>query len=142
MEPAYDIAARNIGKNHIGVLAGTSHYAQVLVQLGRYEEAEALFAEHMDKEKYRDITEEDGEHPDRCVALWYLIGCLEKQGRFEEALETCEILVNALRNIGGRGLGMQHKMATMVQDEIAMLKRKIEGNAQAGEMDLQRFTSY
>jgi hypothetical protein len=71
-------------------LAGKTHYAQVLVHLKRFKEAEEILHAVADKPQYRKATDQDGEHPDRIIALWYLIGCLERQGKFAEALETCE----------------------------------------------------
>jgi hypothetical protein len=65
-----------------------------------------------------------------------LIGCLEKQGKFQRALEICEALIPSLQEIGGNGLGPKHKFATMLRDEIAKLKEKIQGNTQAAEADL------
>lgn len=136
MREAISIAERNLGEDHSGVLAGKVHYAQVLVHQGRCDEAEKIFHTVVGKAQYRKASSEDGEHPDRMIALWYLIGCLEKQGKFQRALEICEALVSSLQEIGGRGLGPKHKFATMLRDEIAKLKEKIQGNTQAAEADL------
>jgi len=81
-------------------------------------------------------TDEDGEHPDRIIALWYLTGCLEKQGKFQEALEICECLVVSLQEIGGQGLGTKHKFATILQEEMDKLKGKIQDNTQTADANL------
>jgi hypothetical protein len=81
MREAIVVAERNLPKDHSGVLAGKMHFAQVLVHQGRYEEAEKMFYTVGEKPQYRKTSGEDGEHPDRIVTLWYLIGCLEKQGK-------------------------------------------------------------
>jgi len=135
MREAISIAERNLGEDHSGVLAGKVHYAQILVNQGQYEKAEYIFHTVVEKPQYRKTSSEDGEHPDRIVALWYLIGCLEKQGKFQRALEICEALVSSLQEIGGHGLGPKHKFATMLRDEIAKLKQKMEDNIQAAEAD-------
>jgi tetratricopeptide (TPR) repeat protein len=129
MKEAIPIAERNLGVEHFGVLSGKMHYAQVLVHLGRFTEAEVMFTRIVDKGHYRKSTDEDGEHPDRLIALWYLIGCLQKQNKFQKALETCEELKVSLREIGGQGKGTQHPFASMLQEQISILKGKLKKTA-------------
>lgn len=137
MKQAVDIAERNLGENHYGVLAGKTHYAQVLVNLGHYEEAEEIFYTITGKPQYRQFTDDEGgEHPDRLIALWYLTGCLEKQSKFQKALETCRGLEQSLKDIGGRGLGTKHKFATMVQEEISKIQELIQDKEKASGRDL------
>lgn len=137
MKPAVDTAERNLGENHFGVLAGKIHYAQVLVNQGRYEEAEEMFHMITAKPQYRQFTDDEGgEHPDRLVALWYLTGCLEKQGKFRKALEICQGLEQSLKDIGGRGLGVRHKFAAMVQEEITKIRELMQDRKKASEPDL------
>lgn len=137
MREALTIAERNLGKDHFGVLAGKTHYAQVLVQLGRYEEAEEMFHAVERKPQYRNATDEDGEHPDRIIALWYLTGCLEKQGKFQEALQVCEGLMKSLQEIGGGGRGTRHKFAAILREEIDKLKGNIVESKQITDADLE-----
>ncbi|KAI2630921.1 hypothetical protein GGR54DRAFT_176744 [Hypoxylon sp. NC1633] len=137
MKEAVEIAERNLGENHFGVLAGKTHYAQVLANQRRYKEAEEIFRTVEGKPQYEQSTEDEGgEHPDRLIALWYLTGCLEKQGRFQEALENCQGVIEALRKIGGRGLGTKHKFATMVQEEITRIKDLMQDEKAASNPDL------
>ncbi|KAI1777835.1 hypothetical protein F4818DRAFT_326973 [Hypoxylon cercidicola] len=137
MKRAVDIAERNLGENHYGVLAGKTHYAQVLVNQGRYEEAEEMFYAITGKPQYRQSTDDEGgEHPDRLIALWYLTGCLEKQGKFQKALEICQGIGQSLREIGGQGKGVKHKFATMVQEEITKIQELIRDKKKASEPDL------
>ncbi|KAI1393504.1 TPR-like protein [Hypoxylon trugodes] len=83
MKKAVIVAERNLGENHFGVLAGKTHYAQVLVHLKCYKEAEEIFYTITRKPQYQKSTDDEGgEHLDRLIALWYLTGCLEKQGKF------------------------------------------------------------
>ncbi|KAI1768962.1 TPR-like protein [Hypoxylon sp. FL1150] len=137
MEQAVDIAERNLGENHYGVLAGKPHYAQVLVKLNQFEEAEEIFYTITGKPQYQQFTDDEGgEHRDRLIALWYLAGCLEKQGKFQKALETCQGLEQSLRDIGGKGLGTKHKFAAMVQEEIAKIQGLIKDKEEVSESDL------
>ncbi|KAJ8122696.1 hypothetical protein ONZ43_g1168 [Nemania bipapillata] len=133
MKDAVEIADRNLGEDHFGVLAGKTHYAQVLVNQGRLTEAEEIFHTVINKPQYKQSTDEDGEHPDRLIALWYLTGCLEKQGKFREALDICHSLMKSLADIGGEGLGVKHKFATMVQDEITKVEELIQDAKKASE---------
>ncbi|KAI0399143.1 hypothetical protein F4802DRAFT_603270 [Xylaria palmicola] len=136
MKDAVVIADRNLGEDHFGVLAGKTHYAQVLVNQGRLAEAEEMFRTVVNKPQYRRSTDEDGEHPDRLIALWYLTGCLEKQGKFREALDVCRGLMRSLAEIGGEGLGVKHKFATMVQDEITKVEELMNDANKASEPSL------
>ncbi|KAF4628455.1 hypothetical protein G7Y89_g9692 [Cudoniella acicularis] len=135
MKDAIEVAKRNLGDDHFGVLAGNTHYAQVLVHLGRCEEAEEIFRKVVAKPQYKKASEEDGEHPDRMIALWYLTGCLEKQGKFQEALEICEGLVVSLQEIGGKGRGTKHKFAALVQEEVSKLEEKMQNSVQSADAD-------
>ncbi|KAF2799625.1 hypothetical protein K505DRAFT_265415 [Melanomma pulvis-pyrius CBS 109.77] len=140
MKEAVAIAERNLGESHFGVLAGKTHYAQVLVNLGQHEDAERIFKVVINKPQYRKSTDEDGEHPDRVVAMWYLIGCLGKQGKSEQALRVCDKMVVSLGNIGGQGRGKTHKLASMLEQEIAILRAKIRTGASVEDEDHQWVT--
>ena len=137
MREALSTAERNFGEDHFGVLSGKTHYAQVLVQLGRYEEAEGMFNVVKQKSLYAKATDEDGEHPDRIIALWYLTGCLEKQGKYREALLVCEELWRSLQEIGGEGRGKRHKFATMLREETDKLKGKIVDSKEVADGELE-----
>jgi tetratricopeptide (TPR) repeat protein len=136
MRKAILIAERNLGKVHFGVLAGKTHYAQVLVHQKRYKEAEEILYAVSEKSQYPKVADKDGEHPDPIVALWYLTGCLEREGKFQEVLEICEVSLGALQEIGGQRRGTKHKFATMLQDEKTKLEGLIQGNMQTAHADL------
>jgi tetratricopeptide (TPR) repeat protein len=133
MEEALPIAERNLGVEHFGVLLGRMQYAQVLMHLGHTDKAEALFTGVVDKGQYRKYTDEDGDHPDRIIALWYLVGCLQKQKKFQMALDTCEELKVSLKEIGGQGKGTQHPFMLMLQDQISTLEAMLEGSTDETE---------
>jgi tetratricopeptide (TPR) repeat protein len=128
MRGAVATAERNLGENHYGVLAGKTHYARALAGCaGGVEEAEHILRAVVDKPQYRRSSGEDGEHPDRIIALWYLVDCLERQCKWREALDICESLVVALQEIGGQGLGPKHKFAGMLREEMDKLRAKMDG---------------
>lgn len=137
MKDAVVIAERNLGENHFGVLSGKTHYAQVLVNQQRYEEAEAIFNTIIDKPQYKKSTDDiGGEHPDRLITLWYLTGCLERQGKLQRALEICQGMMASLKEIGGQGLGTKHKFAVMVEKEIVKIKEMMQDENRASDPDL------
>jgi tetratricopeptide (TPR) repeat protein len=116
------IAERNIPKEHIALLMAKTMYAQVLSRLKKYAEAESIFYSLTDKAKYRQLADEDGDHPDRLSTLWLLEQCLEDQGKLEEALHVCEEFQAGLAAIGGQGAGMKHKIRLKVQEKIPQLQ--------------------
>ncbi|KAI0383034.1 hypothetical protein F5Y04DRAFT_287602 [Hypomontagnella monticulosa] len=137
MEEAVVIAERNLGENHFGVLSGKTHYAQVLVNQKRYEEAEEIFKTIINKPQYEKSTDDiGGEHPDRLIALWYLTGCLERQGKLQEALDICEGMMVSLREIGGQGLGTKHEFAIRVENEVTKIKELMNDEKQALDPNL------
>ena len=121
------IAERNIGEQHTAVLAAKSAYARILVRVGRPNEAENIFRDLAQKPQYSKTSDEDGDHPDRLAALWFLIDALEKQQKIEEALKICEALAIGLQEIGGHGhgLGSKHKIAPKVQKKIIEFKERL-----------------
>lgn len=116
---ALTIAKRNLGQDHQGVLASMAHLANIYVQVQRYQEAEDILIRVTQPEKYRYSVRDDGEHPDRIAALWYLMNCFLAQEKNGEALEVNYRLYEALESLGGEGLGKNHIIATK-----ALQKRK------------------
>ena len=129
------IAERNIGEEHTAVLMVKSHYARILVELGRCQEAEKIFRDLIHRPIYRKTSDEDGDHPDRIATLWFLTGCLEKQGRLAEALEVCKDIITALREIGNNGLGTKHKLKSFVQNKITELGDKLGNSVPVAVVD-------
>lgn len=116
-----EIAERNFGAEHIAILMAKTVYAEVLVKMGRYAEAEAVFAILVDKKYYRQMSDSDGDHPDRLTNLWLLSRCLEDQGRWREALDVCNEFRLGLATIGGNGLGMNHKILPKIGERLKKL---------------------
>ena len=124
------IAERNLGAEHVGILASRLAYARILARVGQLEEAEKIFRDLAQKPQYSRASDEDGDHPDRLAALWFLVGCLEKQEKLDEAFKVCETLTVGLREIGGRGMGSRHKISAKVQKEMVELKERLSEEPQ------------
>ena len=118
------IAERNFGKDHIAILMAKTIHAEVLTRLGRFAEAEDIFYKLIDKERYKQLVDADGDHPDRLTNLWLLSRCLEEQDKFREELEICQEFMVGLATIGGNGLGMKHKILPKMRERIAMLQER------------------
>jgi len=117
MRAALPIAERNLGENHFGTLAGRVHLAQVLVRQKRYSEAEDIFTNVIQRQRYASGARDDGEHPDRILAMYYLLQCYQLQGKIEDAIRICDELSEGVRTIGGQGLGTVHPFAKRLQDK-------------------------
>ncbi|KAL8995820.1 MAG: hypothetical protein Q9188_006721 [Gyalolechia gomerana] len=126
MRTALPIAQRNLGENHYGTLSGQAHLGKVLVRKGRLDDAEALFLDAIKRQRYESSARDDGEHPDRIAALFYLLRCNQAQGKIGDAMRVCEELVEAVSTIGGQGLGLLHPFAKQLQDKREELKRLLE----------------
>ncbi|RYC54038.1 hypothetical protein CHU98_g12170 [Xylaria longipes] len=135
------IAERNLGEGHIGVLLAKTIYAQVLARLGKFAEAEEIFYMLVCKEQYKQLVDEDGDHPDRLTNIFFLSQCLENQGKLEQALQMCEEFLVGIATIGGQGLGMNHKVVPRMQEKITRLQRKLQKTADEGEDGIEEISS-
>lgn len=122
---ALTIAKRNLGNDHQGVLMGMAHLANLYVQTQRYQEAENILAHVIRPEKYVDSVRNDGEHPDRIAALWYLMSSYSVQDKNREALDISHQLYKAIENCGGEGLGKDHIMAKKVLERRRELETSL-----------------
>lgn len=115
MRKVLPIAQRNLGENHFGTLMGETHLAHVLVRQKRYDEAEEIFLDVIQRHRYGSAARDDGEHPDRIFAMRYLLMCYEEHGKFREALNMCDQIQEAISTIGGQGLGLLHPIAKWLE---------------------------
>jgi tetratricopeptide (TPR) repeat protein len=129
-----NVAERNVGKEHIGVLMAKTIYAEVLTKQGKFAEAESIFYMLIDKARYSQLADEDRDHPDRLTNLWLLAQCLEEQGKLGEALEMCHQFLAGLADIGGNGLGMRHKILPRMREKIARLQEKLREDRSKAEV--------
>ncbi|KAL8712639.1 MAG: hypothetical protein Q9220_003170 [cf. Caloplaca sp. 1 TL-2023] len=121
MRATLPIAKRNLGEDHFGTLMGMTHLAQVLVRQRRYPEAERMLTEVTEQSRYASAARDDGEHPDRILALWYLVLCYEAHGKIVEAIAVCLELARAVATIGGEGLGLLHPFAKRLESKVEEL---------------------
>ncbi|KAL8951543.1 MAG: hypothetical protein Q9222_002481 [Ikaeria aurantiellina] len=121
MRATLPIAKRNLGEVHFGTLMGKTHLAQVLVRQRRYAEAERMLTEITEQSRYASAARDDGEHPDRILALWYLVLCYEAHGKVPEAIAVCLELARAVATIGGEGLGLLHPFAKRLEKKVEEL---------------------
>lgn len=125
MSRTLEVAVRNLGQDHLGVLAGKVWYSQVLVAKGELRLAKRYLLEATEKHKYAKASASDGEHPDRILAVWYLVECLEKEGETREALELCRELQTNILLIGGHGLGPKHNFNIKLTEKVDVLQKRI-----------------
>ncbi|KAL8942140.1 MAG: hypothetical protein Q9216_001825 [Gyalolechia sp. 2 TL-2023] len=126
LRAALPIAQRNLGANHFGTLAGQAHLGNVLVRQGRLDDAEQLFLDAIQRQRYASSARDDGEHPDRIAALFYLLRCRERQGKIGDAMAVWGELWEAVSTIGGQGLGLLHPFAKQLEGKREELKRLLE----------------
>ncbi|KAJ5752058.1 Tetratricopeptide-like helical [Penicillium odoratum] len=125
-------AERNLGENHLGTLAGRTWHGHLYWRQGRYSEAQAIWEDVMNKQRYENVKRADGEHSDRVQAMWFLVHCYEDQGRIDDALKMCEEVLHLVHDFGGQGLGRKHKMWQNLmekKEELLTLKECISYSA-------------
>jgi tetratricopeptide (TPR) repeat protein len=125
MSKTLEVARRDLGDGHLGVLAGKKWYAEVLMLQGRLNEAETYLREASNKELYAKASDIDGEHPDRIMHVWELDQCLECKGDYEEALGLCRELEINILHVGGHGLGPNHRFNARLVQKIEALKLRL-----------------
>ena len=96
-----EIATRNLGPDHIGTLMGRQSLADTLVAEKNYDAAEAMYKDVAERQK-RVPGARAGSHRDRLWTLQQLCSCYEEQGRFEEALTTCRVVLREMDAMGAQ----------------------------------------
>lgn len=94
--PGHEIARRNLGETHFGVLFGKMHYARILTYAKRYREAEDLLVEVIESH----VGPRKG-HPDRLIAIMSLIKCRNLQGKQAETTALFEELTQSTKALFG-----------------------------------------
>lgn len=120
------IAERNLGENSFGTLMGRTHLAHVLIREERYDEAEDMLLDVIQRHRYSSAARDDGEHPDRIFAMRYLLKCYVAHKKYREALDMCNQLQEAITTIGGQGLGLLHPIAKWIEATREDLGRQVE----------------
>lgn len=94
------VAERNLGVRHIGTLYGKARLGQLLLCRKRLTDAEEVLLEVVENHRHM-ATDRDGAHPDRLIAMFYLLHCYRLQSNFEDALSVCGEVIRGLNAIGG-----------------------------------------
>ena len=98
-----------------------------IARQNRYTEAEAIFREVIQPHRYQKCGHNDGEHPDRLMAMWHLSSdCYYKQRRYKDALSLCQDIECRLKIIGGQG----HPFSERVKTRMEVLEHKINVEGQ------------
>ena len=121
MRAGIEIAAGNYGDDHFGVLLARTHLARVLVRQKRYPEAEEILLDIMDLGKYKAGAREEGDHPDRLMAIWYTVECYQLQGKVEGAIQLCTEIVDSLQKMPKGG---QHPLAMQAKEKRSELREQ------------------
>lgn len=118
MLAALPIAERNLGGDHIGVLAARMHLARVFVRQQRYREAEDMLIHVIERYQHQNAAR-NGEHPDRIMAMFCLMQCYKEQGKIYEAILTGEDMTKALSVVDGH----YHPIAKLLADTMEDLHK-------------------
>ena len=109
------IAIRDLGDDHIGTLFGKLHLGHNLLRQERIPEAIELLIDVADGYRRTGSTN-DGEHPDRVTALHHLCVCYKMQGKFAQAVETCEEAIGRLAAIGNEDHPYMKQLEGMLEE--------------------------
>ncbi|KAL8856665.1 MAG: hypothetical protein Q9178_006732 [Gyalolechia marmorata] len=109
--PGYEIAIRNLGETHFGVLYGKMHFGRILTYAKRYNEAETLLMEVVDSHG----RPRQG-HSQRLLAIMFLIQCRNLQGRQAETADLLEELMESTK----AHFGESHPWVTYLSDPAKM----------------------
>jgi len=124
------VAARHFGDDHLVIMNHKTQHAKIMMQQGRYCEAEALLLDVSQPSKYKTASSM-GDHPDRWDALWTLVKYYQIQGQIAASIATCNVLAEAVRAIQ-EGMGQTEISSTfwrMVLDKRAELEALNDGDA-------------
>lgn len=121
MRAGLEIAAANFGDDHYGVLLGRTHLARVLVRQKLYPEAEEILLEIMELRRYKAGAREEGDHPDRLMAMWYTVDCYQLQGKVEGAIQLCTEILGSLQQMLG---GELHPLAMQAKERLSELREQ------------------
>lgn len=60
------------------------------------------------RQRYASAARDDGEHPDRIQAMFYLLNCYQLQGKMEEVSRIHDELSQAIDKLRWEGSGSHH----------------------------------
>lgn len=123
---ALAMAEIKLGAGHFGTLSGWSHLSKVLIDQGKSVEAEEILLKVIQQHKYRAASSHDGEHPDRCAALYNLVLAYQSQKKYDHGLLTCDELLNALKIIRGSEEAANTEFPRRIKMRISELQKAKE----------------
>jgi tetratricopeptide (TPR) repeat protein len=119
------VGIRSVGKTHNGVVLAEMFLARSWVSQKRYAEAEELYkkvlVDHVEGGRQKGAND----HVHRILALWFLVECYDEGGKFADAKETAEDLLDSLAKIGDAGYGLKHPLHPQVVDKLTEIEGKI-----------------
>ncbi len=93
------IAERNFSTDHVGVLYGRQVLATMLIQQKRYDRAEAILIDVIDRQSYM-FSRTDDFHPDRIVSMIELARCYQLQKKLKDSINICGEALTGLEKAG------------------------------------------
>lgn len=93
-----EVAIRTLGADYYGTIHGRDILGCVLIQQGRYIEAEEVFIHVVESQKRLEIRRGDY-HPERLASLIQLAKAVFHQGRVEDSIRICEETIEGLEII-------------------------------------------
>jgi tetratricopeptide (TPR) repeat protein len=120
------IGIRSVGKTHNGVVLAEMFLARSLVGLKRFVEAEELYQKVLVDHVEGGRQKGSNDHVQRILALWFLVECYDESGKFADAKEVAEELLDSLAKIGDAGYGLKHPLHTQVVNKLEEIKGKID----------------
>jgi tetratricopeptide (TPR) repeat protein len=120
------IGIRSVDKTHSSVVLAERFLAQSLVGLKRFVEAEELYKKILLDHVEGGRQKCSFSHVQRILALWFLAECYDESGRFADAKEVAEELLDSLAKIGEADYGLKHPLHTQVVNKLEEIKGKID----------------
>jgi tetratricopeptide (TPR) repeat protein len=118
------IADRNLGEDHLGVMASRRRLAEILTAQKKYDEAGEIFKRLLDHTKYTGGVRKNGaikgDYKDRIFTLYHFVQFWEKQDNIKEAVNACDELCEILEK-------SVHPIARIAEDKRKDLRSRSEG---------------
>lgn len=121
------IGIRSVGKTQNGVVLAEMFLARSWVGQKRNAEAEELYKSVLVDRVEGGRQKCANDHVQRILALWFLVECYDEGGKFADAKEAAEDLLDSLAKIGDAGYGLKHPLHPQVVDKLAIIEGKIGG---------------
>ncbi|KAL2062427.1 hypothetical protein VTL71DRAFT_6693 [Oculimacula yallundae] len=123
LQEGLEIAIRNWGADHHGVISAQRRLAQVLTARGKYEDAEKLYKHLLDRKVYKGGLQQEGnlkgDQQARIFVLYQYVDFWEAREDFDQALKFCMELCDILRN-------SVHPMANLCKVKRDKLEARIQ----------------